>query len=165
MPVSYAVGEIAVYCVRSLTSVILWSFLLSCKSRILFHIALLDCFIRWYAVVYPDCYCARERITCLIYLVYCTTMHNVMTSFNVCLVAVLRCTLLWCLGLCQVLVFVVVNLQSHLYCYSVRTSPTYFLPDCNVVVPVVLEYMLCQLTMKLCHFCYELYLSCTVCWE
>ena len=60
------------------------SFLLSCKLDILFHIALLDSCIQWYAVVYPDCCCSWERITSLIYLVYCTTMHNVMTSFNVC---------------------------------------------------------------------------------
>jgi len=104
------------------------SFLLSCKLDILFHIALLDSCIQWYAVVYPDCYCARERITCLIYLVYCTTMHNVMISFNVCLVAELRCSLLWCPGPCQSTCLAAVNLQSQLYRYSVRTLDPLHLP-------------------------------------
>ena len=143
----HMLGEIAVYCVRSLDSVILCSFLSSCKFGILFHIA--------FHVVYPICYCAWVTFTVLIYLVYCTTMHNAMTSFNVCLVAVLWCTLLWCPSPCQGTCFVIVNLQSQLYCYSVRTSPTYFPPDCNVVGSIVLEYKLCQSTMKSCHFCYE----------
>ena len=64
------------------------------------------------------------------YLVYCTTMHNVMTSFNVYLVVVLRCTLLWCLGLCQVLVLW--SWSYNLICMAIQFKPlmhfTYVLP-------------------------------------
>ena len=128
MSVSYAVS---VYCVRSLTSVILCLFLLSRKLAYFFTLHYLIIVFDDMPMYTPIAVVPERESLVWFYLVYWTTTHNVMTSSNGCLVAVLRCTLLWCLGLCQVLV-----LRSWTYsliCIVIQFEPlihfTYLLPS------------------------------------
>jgi len=100
---------------------ILCSFLLSCKFGIPFHITLLDCCILLYAAVYPDCCCARVRITFLI--LSCVLYNNAQCDdFVQCIscrsTPVYIALMSWSLSSTC---FVIMSFQSHLYCYSVWT--------------------------------------------
>ena len=145
------------------------SFLLSCKLDILFHIALLDSCIQWYAVVYPECFIPDWES--LVWFILCTvqqcTMWWLRSMYNWSQYLSVHCSDV----LVPVYVLVLWSWTYSLICIAIQFEPlihfTYVLPSWlqRSCVNSAGVYVVSNLPCSHVTSVTKCILSCTVCWE